>query len=169
MFECGNIRAYLIFMTFTAISKSMLLAIGVSLVVSGCATSDQPALNTAPSGGAANVTASTPSGGTTPDLAMPASTDTAPAPRHVSPAQSEVVTAEGGIVVPEAPPEMPIETRTMAPATGMVWVPGGWGWRGRWVWERGYWVHPPTPNAVWVPAQYIERNGRHIYIPGAWK
>jgi hypothetical protein len=76
----------------------------------------------------------------------------------------------GTTVVVAGPPPAPVqEVVTIAPAVGLIWVPGVWGWEGRWVWEGGRWARPPYPGAVWVPHQYVYRNGVHVYIRGGWR
>jgi len=161
MFESIAGGAYLILMRIKAISKLMLPAIGTSLLAIGCSTSEKPALNAAPTSATPAVTATTPAG-------APALQGTeAPAPAAKAPARP--ATAYGGIVVPERRPDALLDAQTMAPAPNMVWVPGAWFWRGRWVWERGHWVHPPFDGAIWVPPDYFERDGRFIYIAGKWK
>lgn len=153
-------------MTFTALSKPLLLAVGASLLAFGCSTPNQPELSSTPS--AAPALVATPNAEPAPaaEGAVVQPTE-APKPKAVVPAQPE--TAFGGIVVPEPRPAMQIETPTMSPAFGMAWVPGAWVWRGQWIWQRGHWTRPPHPGAVWMAPQYFDRDGRHIYIPGSWR
>jgi hypothetical protein len=73
------------------------------------------------------------------------------------------------VTVTEAPPAPLVETVTIAPGPGFVWVGGGWVWRNHWVWERGHWAHPPRPGAVWVAHRYEYRNGVHVFIRGGWR
>jgi hypothetical protein len=47
--------------------------------------------------------------------------------------------------VPVMPAPLP-ETRSLAPAPGMVWVAGGWHWNDRgYVWIPGRWETAPPP------------------------
>ena len=87
--------------------------------------------------------------------------------RDRAPAPAGVETEE---VVTEAPPAPVVETLTVAPAPGFVWIGGVWVWHGRhWAWERGHWVRPPRPGVVWVPHRYVYRNGVHVYVRGGWR
>lgn len=73
------------------------------------------------------------------------------------------------VVVTEAPPAPVVETVTVAPGPGVVWIGGGWVWRGHWVWRPGHWARPPHPRAVWVPHRYEYRSGVHVFIGGGWR
>jgi len=73
------------------------------------------------------------------------------------------------VVVATAPPAPVQEVVTVAPGLGFVWIPGIWGWEGRWVWEGGHWARPPYPGAVWVPHQHVFRNGVHVFVHGTWR
>ena len=73
------------------------------------------------------------------------------------------------IYVTEAPPEPRRETIIVAPDPAYVWVPGGWIWEGRWVWEAGRWMRPPNRGAVWAPHHYDQRGGRRVWIRGGWR
>lgn len=73
------------------------------------------------------------------------------------------------VVVTEAAPAPLVETVTVSPGPGYVWIGGGWVWHGHWVWAHGHWGHPPRPGAVWVAHRYEYRNGVHVYIRGGWR
>jgi hypothetical protein len=73
------------------------------------------------------------------------------------------------VVVAQAPPMPVVETMTIAPGPGFVWIPGVWAWRGQWVWDRGHWAHPPEAGAIWVAPRYEDRNGTRVFIQGGWK
>ena len=75
----------------------------------------------------------------------------------------------GEVVVDEAPPAPIVETVTVAPGPGFVWIGGNWVWRGHWAWEGGRWAHPPRPGAVWVAHRYEYRNGVHVFVRGGWR
>lgn len=84
----------------------------------------------------------------------------------------EVHYAEGGEVVADfAPPPPQEEVVTVAPAPGLVWIGGYWGWYGgRYVWVTGGWHQPPRPGAVWVAGSWTARaGGRHVWVRGRWK
>ncbi len=72
-------------------------------------------------------------------------------------------------VVEEPPPPPLVETVTLAPGPGYVWIGGDWVWSGRWVWRAGYWGYPPYPHAVWVGGYW--GRGPHGWgrRPGHWR
>ena len=78
-------------------------------------------------------------------------------------------TAGAEVVVAEAPPAPMVETVTISPGPGFLWIGGNWVWRGHWYWERGHWLRPPHPGAVWVPHHYFFRDGHHVFIRGGWR
>jgi len=84
------------------------------------------------------------------------------AEEHVTPVGTEVV-------VPEAPPLPEVETMTIAPGPGYVWVPGAWSWRTQWVWDHGRWAYPPQAGAIWVSPRYENRGDKRVFIQGGWK
>ena len=67
-----------------------------------------------------------------------------------------------------APPPPMEDVYIAAPGPGFTWVRGAWVWHGRWVWERGHWVHPPRHGAVWIAPHYEYHQGRHVFIGGRW-
>lgn len=84
----------------------------------------------------------------------------------------EVHYAEGGeIVAYQAPPPLQEEVMTVAPAPGLVWVGGYWGWYGgRYLWVSGGWHSPPRPGAVWVGGYWTPRSGGgHVWVRGRWR
>jgi hypothetical protein len=89
----------------------------------------------------------------------------------VSPYPGEPVATVGAEVDVDAGPPAPmVEVVPPAPAIGFVWIGGAWAWNGgRWAWEGGHWARPPHPGAVWVPHQYVYRNGRHVFVRGGWR
>ncbi len=80
-----------------------------------------------------------------------------------------VVSPNSGVVVTDDPPAPLVETVPADPGTGFVWVGGEWGWHDHWVWEKGRWQQPPHPGAVWVPHQYANRDGKHVFVRGGWR
>jgi hypothetical protein len=92
------------------------------------------------------------------------------------PPYHEAVIVEGGappeaMIVAEAPPPVPVEVVTVAPAPGLVWVGGYWGWYGgRYVWVSGGWHRPPRAGAVWVGGSWARRpGGGHVWVSGRWR
>ena len=89
--------------------------------------------------------------------------------RMAEPAGVQASDAGMEVVVDQAPPMPEVETMTIAPGPGFVWVPGAWSWRGQWVWDRGHWAHPPQAGAVWVSPRFEVREGRKVFIRGGWR
>jgi len=84
----------------------------------------------------------------------------------------EVHYAEGGeLVADQAPPPPQEEVVTVAPAAGLVWVGGYWGWYGgRYVWVSGGWHQPPRAGSVWVAGYWTARpSGGHVWVRGRWR
>jgi len=79
-----------------------------------------------------------------------------------------VVTRE--IIVPEAPPTVRVETQTVAPGAGYIWVAGHWQWTGtRYAWVSGHWVSRPRPAAVYVEGHWLRRPGGWVWVEGHWR
>lgn len=74
---------------------------------------------------------------------------------YVAPVAPEV----GYVTVYQEPPRPRVEVIGVAPAVGMVWIPGAWTWRNHWVWRSGYWARPPHAHARWESGRW--ERGRH--------
>jgi hypothetical protein len=70
-----------------------------------------------------------------------------------------------------APPPPQVEYVTVAPGPPDVWfwVPGGWEWRGRWVWVGGRWAPRPHPGAIWIGAHWGYRGNHRVWVRGDWR
>ena len=78
--------------------------------------------------------------------------------------------AQVGVVVRVAPPPPVVEHFGPPPHRGWVWVPGYQRWNGRrYVWARGYWVHPPHPGSEWVAHHWEQREGGWVMVEGHWR
>lgn len=77
----------------------------------------------------------------------------------------------GEVVVADAPPAQIAEVVTVAPAPGLVWVGGYWGWYGgRYTWVSGGWHRPPSAGAAWVGGYWARRPaGGHVWVRGRWR
>ena len=76
---------------------------------------------------------------------------------------------ESEVYVNAPMPAPRVEVVTVAPAPGMLWVDGYWGWSGHaYAWNAGRWSRPSRPGYVWVAPRYQTRGGRHVYIRGRW-
>ncbi len=68
-----------------------------------------------------------------------------------------------------APPPMQVEVMGTAPGDGYTWTPGYYGWReGRYAWNAGTWVRPPSVGVSWVAPRYVNSGGRYYLQPGRW-
>src|SRR2546428_4255048 len=55
------------------------------------------------------------------------------------------------VVVTRPPPPVRVETQTVAPGPGYIWITGYWRWTGTtYLWVPGTWVVRPRPSTVWV-------------------
>lgn len=78
--------------------------------------------------------------------------------------------ARARVFVRVGPPAPIVERYGPPPHRGYVWVGGYYRWVGaRYVWTRGYWVRPPRPYAVWIPAHWVQRPGGWVLIRGHWR
>ena len=73
------------------------------------------------------------------------------------------------VVQPAQPPPPKVELMAPSPGVAYVWVPGGWEWRGRWVWARGFWGLPPRHGAVWVGGGWVYRGHGYVWVRGHWR
>jgi len=69
---------------------------------------------------------------------------------------------------PPGPPPDAVVVPPPAPSVSVVWIPGGWDWRGRWVWVNGYYGRPPRPGAVWVGGGWAYHGNRRVWMRGHW-
>lgn len=80
--------------------------------------------------------------------------------------------ATQGVVVakPVTVPPLYTETQPAAPsATGYVWQPGYWEWRGTWVWIPGQYIQTVAPSAVWLPGAWVaSTGGTWVWSPAHW-
>src|SRR5256885_10301380 len=74
------------------------------------------------------------------------------------------------VVVAQAPPEVRVETQTVAPGADYIWQRGYWRWTGvEYAWIPGHWVVRPRPAAVWVEGHWMRRGGGWVWIAGHWR
>lgn len=84
--------------------------------------------------------------------------------------EREPVVIERVVVVPEPPPRVRVEVRTVRPSRDHIWVDGYWNWHEHsYVWIGGRWGIPPQRGRVWVAPRYerAERGGH--YTSGHWR
>ena len=81
-----------------------------------------------------------------------------------APAQAQV---RASVAVQIAPPAPQVEVVPAVPR-GQVWVPGHWRWNGaQYVWVRGH-LSARRAGLVFMPAQWVNVNGRWEYREGTW-
>jgi hypothetical protein len=80
-----------------------------------------------------------------------------------------VVQPGAEVTVAEPPPPPIVESVTITPVPGYVWIDGAYLWQGRWVWEPGHWARPPRVGAVWIANRYELRGGRRVWVRGYWR
>jgi hypothetical protein len=80
--------------------------------------------------------------------------------------------ADQGVVVqkPITVPAAYVEPQPPAPAaTGWVWQPGYWTWRGTWAWVPGEYIQSVVPTAVWKPGAWVATpGGLWQWSPAHW-
>ncbi|MGH7321558.1 MAG: YXWGXW repeat-containing protein [Candidatus Rokuibacteriota bacterium] len=68
-------------------------------------------------------------------------------------------------------PAAPAEAIPPQPASGYVWVPGGYVWQmssRTYVWVPGHWTVPP-PGYVWVPGHWETSPSGTVWVGGQWR
>ena len=81
-----------------------------------------------------------------------------------------VRSAHAQVAVRVGPPPPVAEHYGRPPHPGWVWRGGYQRWDGRrYAWAPGYWVNPPRPRAVWVPAHWVQRRGGWVFVQGHWR
>ena len=93
-------------------------------------------------------------------IPLPVPTVAVPAPVLVAPAP--VVVAPPPVCEPPPMPAPIVETVSVCPTPGYVWLGGSWGWHdNHWIWTRGHWG-PPVHVARWDHGFRVEhREGFH--------
>src|SRR5438067_13560601 len=62
------------------------------------------------------------------------------------------------VLVTRPPPQVRVETQTVAPGPGYAWTTGYWRWTGTdYVWVPGSWVVRPRPAAGWEACHWVRR------------
>jgi hypothetical protein len=75
------------------------------------------------------------------------------------------------VMVPTAPPPARLETVPPPPGAPRryAWQPGHWRWSGAaYVWVPGHYERRPAARAMWVPAEWVAREGQWVFRPGHW-
>jgi hypothetical protein len=82
-----------------------------------------------------------------------------------------VQTANGTIIVTQAPPVPQQEVVLAQPSSSHKWVPGYWTWRNsRYEWMAGHWEVPPSSSSVWIAPRWERRtDGSYQFYEGYWQ
>ena len=76
--------------------------------------------------------------------------------------------AQVGISVSIAPPELPTYDQPICPGDGYIWTPGYWAWDGEYYWVPGTWVLAPEPGFLWTPGYWGWGGSGFIFYDGYW-
>ncbi len=77
--------------------------------------------------------------------------------------------AQVGISVAIAPPEIPVYEQPLCPAPGYLWTPGYWDYADfGYYWVPGVWVAPPRIGFLWTPGYWGYRGGGYYFNQGYW-
>jgi len=85
-----------------------------------------------------------------------------------SPFLPTAASAQVGISVSIAPPELPVYDQPICPGDGYVWTPGYWAWDGEYYWVPGTWVLAPEVGYLWTPGYWGWGGNGFIFYDGYW-
>lgn len=96
--------------------------------------------------------------------------------RSAAPVRAKNLTAREQPMAPRAivstpPPPAQIDPpRPPDPGGDAIWRGGFYQFRnGRYLWIRGAWVNPPRPNLTWVPGFYQRTPEGGMFVNGHWR
>ena len=84
---------------------------------------------------------------------------------------SAVASAQIGISISFAPPELPVYEQPLCPDNGYLWTPGYWAYADDdygYYWVPGTWVMAPEPGLLWTPAYWGWGGNGYIFYSGYW-
>jgi hypothetical protein len=81
---------------------------------------------------------------------------------------SSAASAQIGISVSIAPPEMPVYEQPICPGDGYLWTPGYWAWDGEYYWVPGTWIMAPQVGYLWTPGYWGWGGSSFIFYDGYW-
>jgi hypothetical protein len=76
--------------------------------------------------------------------------------------------AQIGISVAIAPPEIPVYEQPLCPVEGYLWTPGYWGYADDYYWVPGVWVPPPRVGVLWTPGYWGYDGNQYAFNEGYW-
>lgn len=98
-------------------------------------------------------------------------TRTSPAPVRAKTLSAREQPMAPRAIVSTPPPPAPIDPpRPENPGGGAFWRPGHYQFRnGRYLWIKGAWVVPPRAGLEWVPGFYQRTTKGGMFINGHWR
>ena len=84
---------------------------------------------------------------------------------------SAAASAQIGISISFAPPELPVYEQPLCPDNGYLWTPGYWAYADDdygYYWVPGTWVMAPEPGLLWTPAYWGWGGNGYIFYNGYW-
>src|SRR3984885_3250287 len=81
---------------------------------------------------------------------------------------STAASAQIGVSVSIAPPELPVYDQPVCPGDGYIWTPGYWAWDGDYYWVPGTWVLAPEPGYLWTPGYWGWGGNGFLFYDGYW-
>ncbi len=81
---------------------------------------------------------------------------------------STAASAQVGVSVSIAPPELPVYDQPVCPGDGYIWTPGYWAWDGDYYWVPGTWVLAPEPGYLWTPGYWGWGGSGFLFYDGYW-
>jgi WXXGXW repeat (2 copies) len=77
--------------------------------------------------------------------------------------------AQVGISITAAPPELPVVEQPPCPVDGYLWTPGYWAYGDvGYYWVPGFWAAPPEVGLLWTPPYWGFANGVYVFNDGYW-
>src|SRR5580692_6540582 len=76
--------------------------------------------------------------------------------------------AQIGVSVSIAPPELPVYEQPICPGDGYLWTPGYWAWDGDYYWVPGTWALAPEPGFLWTPGYWGWGGSGFFFNEGYW-
>jgi hypothetical protein len=81
---------------------------------------------------------------------------------------SSAASAQIGVSVSIAPPELPVYDQPICPGDGYIWTPGYWAWDGEYYWVPGTWVMAPEVGYLWTPGYWGWGGSGFLFYDGYW-
>jgi len=77
--------------------------------------------------------------------------------------------AQVGVSITVAPPELVVVEQPPCPVDGYLWTPGYWAYAdGGYYWVPGFWGAPPEVGLLWTPPYWGFADGVYVFNDGYW-